>query len=64
VVEVLEREAGVPQPFEAVRGAVAMALRQHDYVTALRQYLDLLAGQAALQGIEVEAEAGDVGSPG
>lgn len=47
VVEVQEREAGVPQPFETVRGAVAMTLRQHDYVTALRQYLDLLAGQAS-----------------
>ncbi len=43
VVEVLTREAGVPQPFEAVHGAVAMALRQHEYVTALCQYLDLLA---------------------
>ena len=39
VVEVLEREAGVAQPFESVRGAVAMALRQQAYVTALRQYL-------------------------
>ena len=44
VVDVQEREAGVPQPFEAVRGAVSMALRQHAYITALRQYLALLSG--------------------
>ena len=38
-----------------MRGAVAMALRQQAYVTALRQYLRLLAGQAALEGVELEA---------
>src|SRR6185295_10076295 len=55
IVEVLEREPGVPQPFEAVRGAVAMSLRQQSYVTALRQYLRLLAGQAAVAGVDLEA---------
>ena len=55
VVEVLEREGGIPQPFEAVRGAVAMALRQQAYVTALRQYLRVLAGQAAVEGVDFEA---------
>jgi peptidyl-prolyl cis-trans isomerase C len=55
VVEVLEREPGVAQPFESVRGAVAMALRQQAYVTALRQYLRLLAGNAAVEGVELEA---------
>ena len=54
VVEVLEREAGEVQAFEAVRGAVAMALRQQEYVTALRQYLALLEGQAVLEGLEME----------
>ena len=57
VVEVLEREPGVAQAFESVRGAVAMSLRQQVYVTALRQYLRLLAGQAAVQGVELEAAA-------
>ena len=38
VVEVLEREAGVAQPFESVRGAVAMALSQQAFVMALRQH--------------------------
>ena len=55
VVEVLEREPGVAQPFESVRGAVAMALRQQAYVTALRQYLRLLTGQAQVEGVELEA---------
>jgi peptidyl-prolyl cis-trans isomerase C len=55
VVEVLEREGGVPQSFESVRGAVAMALRQQAWVTALRQCLQLLAGQAEVEGIELDA---------
>jgi peptidyl-prolyl cis-trans isomerase C len=55
VVEVLAREPGVEQPFEAVRGAVAMALRQTAYVTALRQYLSVLAGQARIEGVDIEA---------
>lgn len=55
VVEVLEREPGVAQPFESVRGAVAMALRQQAFVTALRQYLRLLAGGAAVEGVELDA---------
>jgi peptidyl-prolyl cis-trans isomerase C len=55
VVEVLAREAGQQQAFEAVRGAVAMALRQTAYVTALRQYLALLAGAATLEGVDLDA---------
>ena len=55
VVEVLEREAGVAQSFESVRGAVANSLRQQAYVTALKQYLSLLAGQAVVEGVELDA---------
>lgn len=55
VVEVLEREPGIEQPFEAVRGAVAMSLRQTTYVTALRQFLSVLAGDAAIEGVDLEA---------
>jgi peptidyl-prolyl cis-trans isomerase C len=55
VVEVLAREPGVEQDFEAVHGAVAMSLRQKTYVTALRQYLRLLAGQARVEGVELAA---------
>jgi peptidyl-prolyl cis-trans isomerase C len=55
VVEVLAREPGVEQAFEAVRGAVAMSLRQKTYVTALRQYLRLLAGEALIEGVDLDA---------
>jgi peptidyl-prolyl cis-trans isomerase C len=55
VVEVLARVPGVEQPYEAVRGAVAMSLRQKSYVTSLRQYLSLLAGQANVVGVDLEA---------
>lgn len=54
VVEVLQREPGVVQSFESVRGAVAMSLRQKTYVTALRQYLQLLAGQTSVEGVELD----------
>lgn len=55
VVEVLERESGVAQPFESVHGAVAMSLRQQTFVTALRQYLRLLAAEATVEGVELDA---------
>jgi peptidyl-prolyl cis-trans isomerase C len=55
VVEVLEREPGVAQPFDSVRAAVANSLRQQAFVTALRQYLSLLAGKATLEGVELDA---------
>ena len=46
VVEVLAREPGEQQPFESVSGAVA---------AALRQYLRLLAGEAAVDGVDLDA---------
>lgn len=55
VVEVLAREPGVAQPFEAVRGAVAMSLRRQTFVAALRQYLSVLASEATIKGIDLEA---------
>lgn len=55
VVEVLEREPGITQEFSAVRGAVANSLRQQTFVTALRQYLQLLAGEAELSGVDLDA---------
>jgi peptidyl-prolyl cis-trans isomerase C len=55
IVEVLEREPGVARSFESVRGAVAMALRQQAFVTALRQYLSVLAGEAAVEGVVLDA---------
>ena len=55
VVEVLQREPGLAQDYAAVSGAVAMELRQQSYVTALRQYLLLLAGSATVQGVDLES---------
>ncbi|MED5621884.1 peptidylprolyl isomerase [Ideonella sp. BN130291] len=55
VVEVLQRNPGTAQPYEAVRGAVALALRQQVYVTALRQYLQLLAADADIVGVDLAA---------
>lgn len=48
VVEVLQRQAGEVPPFEAVRAAVAQSLRQQAYVTALRQYLQVLGSATPL----------------
>jgi peptidyl-prolyl cis-trans isomerase C len=55
VVEVQERDPGAAQSFEAVRGAVAMSLRQQAYITALRLYLRVLAGEAAVEGVDLDA---------
>jgi peptidyl-prolyl cis-trans isomerase C len=55
VVEVRAREVGHAPAFDEVRGAVALTLRQQTFVSALRQYLQLLAGQARIEGVELEA---------
>jgi len=54
VVDVLERKPGAAQSFDAVSGAVFMAMRQQTYITALRQYLGQLAGTAVLSGVDIE----------
>jgi peptidyl-prolyl cis-trans isomerase C len=48
VVQVLQREAGHVPPFEAVQAAVAQSLRQQAYITALRQYLQVLGSATPL----------------
>lgn len=55
VVEVIARQSGETPAFEAVRGAVSQVLQQQTYVTALRQYLQLIAGGAHIEGIELDA---------
>jgi peptidyl-prolyl cis-trans isomerase C len=57
VVEVLERDPGQALAFEAVRAAVATALRQQAYVTALRHYLRRLAAEAEVEGLDLESDA-------
>lgn len=54
VVEVLARQPGVEPAFEAVRSAVAQSMRQQAYASALRQYLQVLAGQATVVGVDLE----------
>lgn len=55
VVEVLARQPGLEPTFEAVRSAVAQAMHQQAFATALRQYLQLLAGQAQVVGVDLDA---------
>jgi len=55
VVDVIAREAGHTPDFDAVRGAVALALRQQAFVSALRQYLQLLAGAARVEGVVLDS---------
>ena len=55
VVEVIAREAGHAPDFNAVRGAVALALRQQNFVSSLRQYLQLLAGEAVVEGVSLDS---------
>jgi peptidyl-prolyl cis-trans isomerase C len=57
VVEVFARKAGTVPHFEAVHGAVAQALRQQAFATALRQYVSLLAGRAEIVGVDLDAAA-------
>ena len=55
IVEVLAREAAEMPPFETVRAAVAQTLRQQTWITATRQFMSLLAGQAQLEGVDLNA---------
>ena len=57
VVEVLEREPGVDRPYADVRGAVALSLKQQAWVTALRQLLQVLAGEARIEGVALDEAA-------
>ena len=55
VVEVLARTPGQDPAFEAVAGAVAQALRQQAFTTALRRTLQELAERAHIDGMDFEA---------
>nr|WP_205603548.1 peptidylprolyl isomerase [Acidovorax sp. 1608163] len=55
VVEVVARDPGQQPSFEEVRQAIALTLRQQAWVNALRQYLQLLAGAAAVEGVALDA---------
>jgi peptidyl-prolyl cis-trans isomerase C len=55
VVEVQARQLGTPLPYESVRGYVKQALQQQSYVTALRQYLQVLAADSVIRGVDINA---------
>jgi peptidyl-prolyl cis-trans isomerase C len=55
VVEVVARDPGRQPAFEEVRQAIALTLRQQTWVNALRQYLQVLAGAAVLEGVVLDA---------
>lgn len=55
VVEVVSRDPGQQPSFEEVRQAIALTLRQQAWVNALRQYLQLLAGAAVVNGVTLDA---------
>ena len=54
VVEVLQRQAGSLPTYEQARAAVSQTLQRQQFATALRQYLQLLAGQATVEGVDLE----------
>ncbi len=49
------RTAAQPTAYDDVRASIALLLRQQAWVTALRQYLQLLAGRAQVEGVELDA---------
>jgi peptidyl-prolyl cis-trans isomerase C len=55
VFEVLERREGETPSFESVRPAVEAALRRQAFGVALRQYLRVLAADARVVGVELDA---------
>ncbi len=55
VVEVVAREPGSVPKYEEIQSAVAQAIRQRSYMTALSQYLRLLASDAVLVGVDLVA---------
>ncbi len=55
VVEVLAREPGAVPQYESVQSAVRQTLERQAYATGLRQYLQLLAGRARIEGIDLDA---------
>jgi peptidyl-prolyl cis-trans isomerase C len=53
VIRLDRRVEGRQLPFEAVRERIAAYLREHVWRRAITQYLQLLAGQADIRGIEL-----------
>jgi peptidyl-prolyl cis-trans isomerase C len=54
IVEVLGRKQGRQLPFDEVRERIAVQLAQQSRAKALHQYIQLLAGQALVEGVSLE----------
>jgi peptidyl-prolyl cis-trans isomerase C len=54
ILEVLERRPGTQARYEAVRGRIGMQLAQQARARALHQFMQLLGGQARIQGVALE----------
>jgi peptidyl-prolyl cis-trans isomerase C len=57
IVDVLGRKQGRQLPFAQVRERIAVELAMRSRATALHQYIRLLAGQARVEGVELEGAA-------
>jgi peptidyl-prolyl cis-trans isomerase C len=55
IVEVLGRKQGRQLPFEEARERIAVQLAQQSRAKALHQYIQLLAGQSQVDGINLVA---------
>lgn len=55
VVEVLQRRDGEQLPFDAVHARIADYLEERSRRRAISQYIRLLAGEAEIRGIDLEA---------
>ncbi|MDO9710804.1 peptidylprolyl isomerase [Paracraurococcus lichenis] len=58
VVQLLEHEPPRDLPFEAVQARIARWLREASFRTAVRQYIQVLAGRARIEGIALAAAEG------
>jgi peptidyl-prolyl cis-trans isomerase C len=54
IVEVLGRKQGYPLAYEEVRERIGVELAMRSRATALHQYIRVLAGQALVEGIDLE----------
>jgi peptidyl-prolyl cis-trans isomerase C len=54
IVQVLRRIEGKPMPFEAVRAEIAENLTLQAWQRAVHQYMQILVGQADIQGVTLE----------
>ncbi len=57
IIEVLGRRKGRLSEFERVQESIATQLALHSQATALHQYLQRLAAQAQIEGVDLAASS-------